>query len=362
MDASGKTILPGFVDVHWHGSQGSSEITPQQNWFNYASMAFGVTTVHDPSNDTSTFFAASELGKAGMITAPRLYSTGTILYGADGDFKAIVDSLEDAESHLRRMKAAGAFSVKSYNQPRRDQRQQFIAGARELGMMVVPEGGSLFQHNMTMVVDGHTGIEHALPVAAVYDDVLQMWSESRTGYTPTIVVGYGGIWGENYWYQHTNVWENERLMTFVPRFVVDPRSRRRRMAPEDEFNHVDIARTCKRLNDVGVSIQVGAHGQREGLAAHWEMWMFVQGGMTPHEALRAGTLNGARYVGLDGDVGSLEKGKLADLAVLAKNPLENIRDSESVVYTMINGRLYDAATMNEIGNRSKERGKLFWEE
>ena len=229
-------------------------------------------------------------------------------------------------------------------------------------MMVVPEGGSLFQHNMTMIVDGHTGIEHAIPIGAVYEDVLQLWSQSRTGYTPTTVVGYGGIWGERYWYQHTNVWENERLAAFVPRFVVDPRSRRRTMAPEEEYNHFNIARVCKQLIDRGVSVQVGAHGQREGLGAHWELWMFVQGGMTPLEALRAATLNGARYVGLDGDVGSIALGKLADLVVLEANPLADIRNSERVRYTMINGRLYDARTMNEIGNHPRQRRRLFWEE
>jgi len=362
IDATGKTIIPGLVDVHWHGSQGSSEFTPQQNWFNYASLAFGVTTAHDPSNDTSTFFAAAELAMSGAITAPRLYSTGTILYGAAGDFKAIVNDLDDAKAHLRRMKAVGAFSVKSYNQPRRDQRQQIIAGARELEMMVVPEGGSLFQHNMTMVVDGHTGIEHSLPVAAVYSDVLQLWGASRTGYTPTLGVAYGGISGERYWYQHTNVWENERLMSFVPRHQVDPVARRRTMAPEQEYNHIRNAEVCKALTDAGVKVNIGAHGQREGLAAHWEMWMFEQGGMTPMEALRAATLNGAAYIGMDRDIGSIEVGKLADLAVLDKNPLENLRDSESVRWVMVNGRLYDAATMNQIGNHAAERKTFFFEE
>jgi imidazolonepropionase-like amidohydrolase len=320
-----------------------------------------VTTAHDPSHDTATIFAASEMQRAGLIVAPRTFSTGTILYGAAGSFKAEIDSIDDARAHLRRMKAAGAFSVKSYNQPRRDQRQQVIAAARELGMMVVPEGGALYQHNMTMVVDGHTGIEHALPIARVYSDVLQLWSKSATGYTPTMGVAYGGVMGENYWYDRTNVWENARLLTFVPREAIDARSRRRMTLPDEEYNHFAVARECKRLLDAGVKLQLGAHGQREGLAAHWELWMFVQGGLTPLEALRAGTIDGARYLGLDRDLGSIEAGKLADLVVCEKNPLANIRDSEAIRFTMLNGRLYDARTMDEVAPRAKKRGKLWWE-
>ena len=178
---------------------------------------------------------------------------------------------------------------------------------------------------------------------------------------PPWVVAYGGIFGERYWYQHTNVWENERLLTFVPRERVDPVARRRVMAPEEEYNHIATARVCKQLHDVGVGIQVGAHGQREGLGAHWEIWMLEQGGMTPHEALRAATINGARHLGLEGDIGSIEVGKLADLVVLERDPLENVRHSESVSLVMLGGRLYDAATMNEIGNRPRERGGLYWE-
>lgn len=147
-----------------------------------------MTSIHDPSNDTTEFFAASELQKAGRIAAPRLFSTGTILYGANGPgYTSHVDSTEDAKFHLERLKKVGAFSVKSYNQPRRNQRQQVVEAGRELKMMVVPEGGSLLQHNLTMIMDGHTTVEHSLPVANIYDDIRQLWQQSDVAYTPTPV-------------------------------------------------------------------------------------------------------------------------------------------------------------------------------
>lgn len=361
IDAAGKTIMPGLIDVHWHGSMGADEMIPQQSWVNYASLAFGVTTIHDPSNDTSEVFAHSEMAKAGQVVAPRIFSTGTILYGAATPFTAQVEGLDDALSNLRRMKAVGAFSVKSYNQPRRDQRQQFVEGARQLGMMVVPEGGSLIQHNMNMIVDGHTGIEHSIPVARIYDDLRQLWSGTEVGYTPTLVVAFGGLWGENYWYQTTDVWKDPRLQAFTPRRLLDARARRRTLVPDEELNHINNARVAKELNDLGVSVQLGAHGQREGLGAHWELWMFGQGGMTPHQALRAATLSGAEYLGLDRDIGSLAPGKLADLVVLDANPLENLRNSTSARWVMVNGRMFESLTMNEVGRTPRARAPFWFE-
>lgn len=362
VDMSGKTLMPGIVDAHWHGAQGTQEFIPETNWVNLSSLAFGVTTIHDPSNDTSTIFAASEMAKAGEIIAPRIFSTGTILYGATTSFTAEVNSLEDAMSHLRRMKAVGAISVKSYNQPRRDQRQQILEAGRQLDIMVVPEGGALFQTNMNMVVDGHTTVEHSLSVENIYEDVVQLWSQTEVGYTPTLGVGYGGLRGEDYWYAMTDVWKNERLMRWVPYKEVAPRARRREIAPDKDWNHIDLAEDAAKLQDNGVLVNVGAHGQREGLAAHWEMWMFGQGGMTPLEVIRAATLDGARTLGMDGDIGSLEKGKLADIAILEKNPLDDIRNSEFVSHVMINGRLYDTTTMREMVTGDGKRGYLFWKD
>ncbi|MCP3979158.1 MAG: amidohydrolase family protein [bacterium] len=362
IDVSGKTIIPGLVDVHAHGAMARNELTPQQNWMQFSNLAFGVTTIHDPSNDTTSVFAAAELQRAGRIVAPRVYSTGTILYGAHlPGLTAKIDSYEDAEFHVQRLKDVGAISVKSYQQPRRDQRQQVISAGNKLGIMVVPEGGAKLQHNLNEIVDGHTGIEHSISIARGYDDLSQFWSQSETGYTPTFGVAYGGLSGETYWYDRTEVWKNERLMRYSPKFIIEPRSIRRTTAPDLHYNHIEVAKYAKHLLDRGVEVQVGAHGQREGLAAHWEMWMMHQGGFTPWEAIRSATMHGAHYIGLDGDLGSIEAGKLADLVVIDGNPLEDMRRSEYVAYTMINGRLYDVATMNQVAPDGVEREEFFFE-
>lgn len=363
IDCKGKTIMPGLVDVHGHLGDFRYGLSPQQNWYYYANLAYGVTTAHDPSSNSEMIFSHSEMIKAGETVGPRLFSTGTILYGADGDFKAVINNLDDARSAIRRTKAFGAFSVKSYNQPRREQRQQVMQAARELDILVVPEGGSFFYHNMSMVADGHTGVEHNIPVAPLYDDVVQFWSQTETHNTPTLIVNYGGVNGEYYWYQKTNVWEKDRLLTFTPRAVVDARARHRTMIPDEEYEngHILTSKSLKKLQDNGVNINLGAHGQLQGLGAHWELWMLEQGGMSNHQALRCATMNGARYLGMDHQIGSLEAGKLADLIVLDENPLEDIRNSESVRYTMVNGRLYDAATLNETGNYDRKRKPFYFE-
>ena len=346
-DAQGKTIMPGMIDAHAHGPYGRGNIVPEQNYNALAHLALGVTTVHNPSSSAAQVFAAAEYQRAGKILAPRIFSTGDVVYGAKSVGFAPVSNIEDALRHIRRLKAQGAISIKNYNQPRREQRQQVIEAARQEGMLVVAEGGSLYHMDMNLIADGSTGIEHNIPALNLYNDVIQFWGASQTGYTPTLVVVYGGLTSEDYHYAETDVWKHPILSKFVPPTVLQPRSVRRIKAPERDYRDDDAARAAKRLLEAGIVVNTGAHGQREGLATHWEMWSFARGGMSAMQVLSLATINPAKHLGMANDLGSIEVGKLADLVIMNSNPLENIRMTDDISHVMLNGRLYRATDLSE---------------
>ncbi|RPF71790.1 amidohydrolase family protein [Aurantiacibacter spongiae] len=361
IDAAGRTIIPGLVDAHAHGSYSDDELVPQQNWNLTVALALGTTTIHDPSSDTS-FFVAEDMQRTGMIVAPRMFSTGRIIYGARNPYAyAQIDTIEDALDHVRRLRAEGAPSVKNYNQPRRDQRQMVVEAARRENMLVVAEGGSLFGMDMNLIADGNSTLEHNVPVMTMYEDVLQFFGQSNTNNTPTLVVGYGGLAGDPYWRQATDVFEQPLLRAHMPPATLRAETARRTTAPEGDFIDDDVAREAKKLADRGVLVSIGAHGQQPGIAAHWEIWSFVRGGMTPMEALQAATIVPARSLGMDREIGSLEVGKLADLVIIDGDPLDNIRNTERVETVMVGGRAYDSATMNEVVTGDGERAPYWWE-
>jgi imidazolonepropionase-like amidohydrolase/Tol biopolymer transport system component len=361
IDASGKTMMPGLVDAHAHGPYGVGDLIPQQNWALLQDLAMGVTTVHNPSSQASTVFAAAERQRAGLTPGPRIFSTGEIIYGAKSPgVYARIDSYDDALAHVRRIKAQGGISVKNYNQPRREQRQMVARAAAAENMLVVAEGGSLFGMDMNLVADGNSTLEHNVPVDVFYEDVLQFFGASNTNYTPTLVVTYGGLAGDPYWRQATNVWENP-LMVHTPPKALLAETGRRVTAPDWAFVDDNNAREARKLAQRGVKVSIGAHGQQAGVGAHWELGSFVRGGMSPVEALRAGTIVPAQSLGMARDIGSIEPGKLADLVILSDDPSVDIAHSDNIEQVMIGGRLYDAKTMNEVGTGTATRRAYWWE-
>ncbi|MGA0840463.1 MAG: amidohydrolase family protein, partial [Pseudomonadales bacterium] len=258
LDVGGRTLMPGLIDAHAHGAQGENGLIPQQNWEALAHLALGVTTMHDPSNDATEIFAAAEYQRAGLITAPRIFSTGNVVYGARSEGMATIETLKDALAHVERLKAQGAISIKNYNQPRRDQRQMVVTAAREAGLSVVAEGGSLYTMDVTLLQDGNTGLEHNMPGERFYDDIMQLWPATGVGYTPTLVVTYGGPGAEHLFYQRDEVWRHPLLSRFVPPHILEPRAVRRIMAPDSDYQPViDSAANAAALARRGIPVSIG---------------------------------------------------------------------------------------------------------
>lgn len=380
IDATGKTIMPGLIDMHGHiDCCYDSGVMPQKQGPRYAALAFGVTTNFDPYSSELPNYETRETDLAGITVGPRWIGSGNPVYGrakkSDSTYVPLRE-YDDAHKTLLRKQALGDIIIKSYKQPGRQQRQMLVKAGRETGIMVDVEGEGHFYNNISMVLDGHSNIEHNLPVANYYDDVIQLMSHAASSNTPTLTVAFGELFGENFLYQKERAWEDPKIKAFAQEATssysaleapggapVHSRNMTSIHVADElwDIGFRSVARSIKKLDDAGVRINVGSHGEIAGLALHWEMQLLAQGGMSNHRILRAATLNGATTLGFGKQLGSLEPGKLADLIVLDRNPLEDIRNSNSVRYTLLNGRLYDAATMNEIGNHPKPRRRFYWE-
>lgn len=355
IDVSGKTIVPGFVDTHAH-MWPAWGLHKAQEWTYAANLAYGVTTTRDPQTGTTDVLTYSDLVEAGKMLGPRIYSTGPGI-----GFWSY--NLKDLDHARRVMKQYSRYyntkTIKMYLVGNRKQRQWVIQAAKEQKIMPTTEGGLDFKLNMTQLLDGYPGHEHALPIYPLFDDVVTTISKAQMAVTPTLLVSYGGPWAENYFYSRENPYGDKKLARFTPYDELAPKSRRRPGWFRDE-EHVfpKHAESMKKLVEGGSLAGIGSHGQLQGLGFHWELWSMASGGMSTHDALRTATILGATAIGLDNDLGSISSGKLADLVIMDKNPLENIRNSNTVVFVVKNGRVYDAATLDEIAPNARKAGDL----
>ena len=345
VDFSGSTLLPGFVDSHWHGVYAVSGITPTENWTHRVALSHGITTLFDPYAPTADVFAAAELGMAGKTVSPRIYSTGSAVYGADSDISASIANLSDAAREVRRRTAFGAIAVKSYLLPRRDQQQWLLAAAEEAGVRVIAEQAMATPTISAQILDGHNSIEHNLPYARVYDDLIQVWSKSGVNHTPTLTVPLGGLWSSNYWLKNKSDEQFVRQSRHFPPGYVGAQYLEG-VSPElHDQVFPAAAREVAKLHGAGVRVLVGEHAQLVGMGYHWELWMLAMGGMSNRDIIAAATIEGARHLGLDEDIGSLEVGKRVDFSVFDGNPLRDIRESETIRYVAVAGKLYDVGLM-----------------
>ena len=363
IDVAGKTVVPGFVDTHAH-MWNLWTFHWARSWIYEANLAYGVTTTRDPQTATNDVFSYEDLVRAGRMMGPRVYSTGPGVFSRD-----FISSYEHALEVLTKYsRYYDTKTFKMYMTGNRRQRQWLIMASRELGLMPTTEGGLEYRLNLTHAIDGYPGIEHSLPIVPAYNDVVELFAESGTVNSPTLLVTYGGPWVENYFYTRWDIFGDEKLTHFTPRRELDEKTRRLQTTGpgqgawfmEDEYAHPKHAGWLTQLVEGGGRTGVGSHGQLQGLGFHWELWAMQSGGMDEHDALRAATLMGAEAIGLGGDLGSIEPGKLADLVILDANPLDDIRNTNTVHQVMMNGRLYDGDTLDEVWPRQRSAPYEAW--
>jgi Tol biopolymer transport system component/imidazolonepropionase-like amidohydrolase len=358
IDVAGKTIVPGFIDVHAH-MRPQWGLHRSDQWVYHANLAYGVTTTRDPQTATTDVLTYADLVRTGEAIGPRIYSTGPGVFWAE-NFR----DYDHVERTLRRYSDYfDTNTIKMYVAGNRQQRQWIIQAALKLGLMPTTEGSLNIRQNLSETIDGYPGLEHSIPIAPVYDDVVRLFAASQRAYTPTLLVAYGGPWAENYFFQTEDVYGDPKLRRFTPEEVLARVARRRGqwfMAEEHVFPR--HARFVADLVAAGGRAAVGSHGQLQGLGYHWELWAMQAGGLPEHDALRVATLFGAEAIGLGRDLGSIEPGKLADLVVLDRNPLDDIRHTNTVRYVMLNGRLHEADTLAEIHPRQRAPSARWWSE
>ena len=356
IDVRGRTIVPGFVDTHAH-LRARDELHRTDVWPYLANLAYGVTTTRDPQTGNTEVLSYADMVRTDSILGPRVYSTGPGVFWQDQ-----IDTAEEAHDVLKRYSDYfDTKTIKMYVAAARKGRQHIIMAARELGLMPTTEGSLNIRQNLTETLDGYPGLEHSIPIFPVYDDYVRLFAETGRVYTPTLLVTYGGPWAENYFYSRENPHDDVKLRRFTPHDEIDSRTLRRpQWFRSDQHTFSRHGEFVKDLVEGGGKAGVGSHGQLQGLGYHWELWAMAAADMDEHDALRTATIFGAEAIGLDQDLGTIEAGKLADLVILEANPLDDLRNTNAIDRVMLNGRLYDADTLDELYPRERPLAPLWW--
>ncbi|RIJ27166.1 amidohydrolase family protein [Henriciella mobilis] len=343
IDLSGKYVIPGLIDAHYHVADIRRDVLQFDAWGLKTNLAYGITTLFDPSSLTIDMFTYEDLVASGAVIGSRLYSTGPAIFDYH-DFR----SLAEVEAVLTRYRDHyRTRNLKQYRVGNRRVRQWFADAANRLGMTPTTEGALSFKLGLSQILDGYSGNEHALPPPVLHRDVTELFAQSGTSSTLTLMITHGGTPADTSFIARRQPLEDTKYARFAPEWFIEREFAGVEAPDENAFLYKTVAASAHRIFEAGGLVGVGAHGDLPALGTIWEIEAYVEGGWAPAEALWAATMGSAGTIARDDSLGSLEAGKVADLVVLEGDPTADIRAIENVRFVMKHGHLYDGETLDE---------------
>jgi imidazolonepropionase-like amidohydrolase/Tol biopolymer transport system component len=345
IDAAGRFVIPGLIDLHAHLDR--PDLLP--GW-----IYFGITTVRDQGASMAPVVAYSDLIAAGILPGPRIGYGGFQFYSDyafDGEQWRGIEPESDP-GHIRRAvdlaEAFGAQHIKTRTFRRWDINARMITEAHRHGMRVTGH----CSHLLPLIAAGmdakeHIGLCETRGNTYVYDDLIQLFRAANIGVVPTIsYLDFAVRLNE----QPELLNQDAELAPFIPsresfgwmlEMGVEQRKELRDLVERGR-------EATKKLSLAGVTIGTGTDIWQIPTGIHMELEQLVAAGLSPAQAIQAGTAGAARILGAEKNLGTIEVGKWADLVFLDADPLADIRNTRRIWNVMQNGRLVDRAAVLKV--------------
>jgi Tol biopolymer transport system component len=342
IDASDKTVIPGLFEMHGHQAITVGEKLGR-TW-----LAFGITSVREPGTDPYDGSERRESWAAGQRPGPRNFFCGRLFDGARV-YYSVAEGLA-SEAHidlaLERARVLEYDLIKTYVRLPDAMQRKIAAAAHQMGIPtssheIWPAAGygmDAVEHNGATSRRGYSPKTTAL--SRSYDDVIQILSRSQMNYTPTLILSGLSLHVaekpellKNR--QFVALYGEQGAQAMLARSIGGRSSALRDAVASQGKTTLAVIKSGGRVT-AGTDSPIVPYG----FSLQLELQMLVRAGFTPFESLRSATLWSAEAVGVGADLGSLERGKLADLVIIEGDPLRNIEEAMNVAVTIKNGRAY----------------------
>lgn len=383
VNGTGKFLIPGLWDMHVHEVFG--------DWFPRAKeitlplfVANGITGVRDMGGELDVLQQWRKEISAGTLIGPRIVMAGPMLDGPQPRFPSSVaiKTQEDGRRAVDDLKNRGVDFIKLQSLIPRDAVFAIADEAKKQGITFVGHVPDAVRAS-EMSNAGQKSFEHLIGIfegASPLEDKFLVGpkteSQFLSTYDPQRAAALFKLLAKNQtWQCPTLVWERGGNLIELSDFAHDPRAKYVPAAWKDvtwkrftdqvmhEFNTDDLAtrrrfvdkelEVVKAMHDAGVPFLAGTDTASgvyvfPGFSLHEELQRFVAAGFTPLEALQTATLNPARFFGMDDRLGTIEKGKLADMVLLDENPLDDIRNTQKIAGVIVNGRYLSRSDLDKV--------------